>query len=50
LDPADRVVTCAIVRGEVLFGISKLPAGKRRTELEQTGLPFLAAFHCEAQM
>ena len=40
----DRVVTCPIVRGEILFGISRLPAGKRRTELEELGERFLAAF------
>lgn len=47
LDKGDRVVTCTIVRGEVLFGIARLPAGKRRTELEETGRQFLAAFRCE---
>jgi len=41
LDEGDRVVTCTIVRGEILFGIGKLPEGKRRTELEQTGERFL---------
>jgi predicted nucleic acid-binding protein len=43
----DRVVTCTIVRGEVLFGIARLPAGRRRAELEETGHQFLSAFHCE---
>ena len=47
LDRSDRILTCTIVRGEVLFGISRLPEGRRRTELEQTGYQFLAAFHCE---
>jgi predicted nucleic acid-binding protein len=47
LDEDDRVVTCTIVRGEVLFGIVKLPKGKRRTELEQTGHQFLASLRCE---
>jgi predicted nucleic acid-binding protein len=47
LDREDRIVTCAVVRGEILFGISRLPEGKRRTDLEQTGRQFLAAFHCE---
>ena len=35
-------------KGEVLFGISRLPAGRRRTELGQTGRQFLAAFHCQS--
>jgi predicted nucleic acid-binding protein len=47
LDKDDRVVTCTIVRGEVLFGIGKLPGGRRRTELEQTGYQFLASLPCE---
>ena len=29
-----KVVTCAIVRGEILFGIARLVEGKRRDELE----------------
>jgi predicted nucleic acid-binding protein len=48
LDSGDRVVTCTIVRGEVLFGIAMVPPGRRRAELEETGLQFLEAFHCEA--
>ena len=47
LEPGDRVVTCTIVRGEILFGIARLPAGRRREELEQSGNQFLAAFRCE---
>lgn len=48
LDPSDRLVTCTIVRGEILFGIARLPEGKRRSELERSGKEFLAAFRCEA--
>jgi predicted nucleic acid-binding protein len=47
LDPSDRVVTCTIVRGEVLFGIARLPEGRRRQELEKVSHQFLAAFYCE---
>jgi predicted nucleic acid-binding protein len=47
LDRGDRVVTCMIVRGEILFGIARLPAGRRRTELEETGRQFLALVRCE---
>ena len=47
LDSGDRVVTCTIVRGELLFGIARLPEGRRRVELEETGSQFLAAFPCE---
>ncbi len=47
LDQRDRVVICAIVRGEVLFGIARLPNGRRRTELEEAAHQFLSAFLCE---
>jgi predicted nucleic acid-binding protein len=47
LDDDDRVVICTIVRGEVLFGIARLPVGRRRAELEETGQQFLDAFRCE---
>ena len=47
LNEGDRIVTCPIVRGEILFGISRLPVGRRRSELEQAGNQFLDAFHCE---
>jgi len=36
LSSEDRVVTCTIARGEVLFGIARLAEGKRRAELEET--------------
>lgn len=48
LDPDDRVLTCTIVRGEILFGIARLPAGRRRAELEELSVRFLDAFRCEA--
>ncbi len=47
LEEDDRVVTCTIVRGEVLFGIAKLPEGRRRAELELVGYRFLTALRCE---
>jgi predicted nucleic acid-binding protein len=47
LDRRDRLVTCTIVRGELLFGIARLPEGKRRAELEESGNQFLGTFPCE---
>ena len=47
LDRRDQVVTCTIVRGEILFGIARLPSGRRRAELEEAGRHFLAAVRCE---
>jgi predicted nucleic acid-binding protein len=46
-DYGDHVVTCTIIRGEILFGIARLPPGRRRTELEETGSQFLAIVRCE---
>lgn len=48
LDHGDRIVTRTIVRGELLFGIARLPEGRRRAELEATVSQFLAAFRCES--
>lgn len=48
LNEGDRIVTCTIVRGEILFGISRPPEGRRRAEWEQTGHLFLDAFQCES--
>ncbi len=47
LIPNDRVVTSTIVRGEVLFGILRLPMGQRRRELEQASQRLFAALRCE---
>lgn len=46
LSQSDLVVTCPIVRGEVLFGIARLVEGKRRTELEELGHRFLDTLPC----
>jgi len=48
LGEEDRLVTCTVVRGEILFGISRLPDGKRRAELERAAHEILDAFPCEA--
>ena len=48
LGASDRIVMCAIVRGELLFGIARLPdreVGGRNWK--KWGAQFLAAFHCE---
>ncbi len=35
LGPGNSLVTCPAVRGEVLYGIARLPAGRRRSDLEE---------------
>lgn len=47
LDADDLVVTCTIVRGETLFGIARLPEGRRRSELEETCGEVFSAMSCE---
>ena len=44
---ADRVVVCSITRGEVLFGVEVLPAGKRQNELRAKVNGVLNSMPCE---
>ena len=48
LGPDDNVSTCVITRGEVLFGIEWLAAGRRRTELESKANRLFTVTPCEA--
>jgi predicted nucleic acid-binding protein len=43
----DRVVICSVVRGEIRYGIERLPQGKRRQELEAKAATLLAIISCE---
>ena len=43
----NRVLTCTVVRGEMLFGLAKLPEGKRRISLAQRVHDTLHGLHCE---
>ena len=43
-----RVVTCPIVRGEVRYGLERMPLGRRRLHLEQTAANLFPKFPCEA--
>jgi predicted nucleic acid-binding protein len=47
LAPDDHVVTCTIVRGEILYGIEKLPAGKRKDALSAKAHATLNGIRCE---
>ena len=47
LAPADRVVICPVVRGEVRYGIEQLPQSKRRQDLETQAGPLFAVIPCE---
>ena len=44
--PADRVAICAITRGEIRYGLARLPEGKRRDDLEAEARYVFAQMPC----
>jgi tRNA(fMet)-specific endonuclease VapC len=48
LGPSHDIITCPIVRGEILFGIEKLPDGRRHQELAELATSVLADIPCES--
>lgn len=44
LDPSDRLIICPNIRGEILFGIEKLPVGKKQRELQTKAQALFLAF------
>jgi tRNA(fMet)-specific endonuclease VapC len=47
LGEPDVIAICPVVRGEILFGLEKLEAGKRRQELETKANKLFSVIHCE---
>ena len=47
LAESDYLFTCPIVKGEILFGILRLPTGKRRRDLEQKSNELFAQIPCD---
>jgi tRNA(fMet)-specific endonuclease VapC len=47
LSDQDSVIICPVVRGEILYGIVRLPEGKRRTELMAKADKLFATLPCE---
>jgi tRNA(fMet)-specific endonuclease VapC len=43
----DRVVVCPIVRGEIRYGIERLPQGRRRRDLAVKAARLLESLACE---
>jgi predicted nucleic acid-binding protein len=43
-----QIVYCAIVRGDILYGIARLPQGKRRQELAEKAFRIFTSFPCLA--
>jgi predicted nucleic acid-binding protein len=48
LTTADRVVICTITRGEILYGLARLPEGKRRSALEAEAMSLFGQLVCLA--
>ncbi|MCX7967899.1 MAG: type II toxin-antitoxin system VapC family toxin [Armatimonadetes bacterium] len=48
LSDEDIVVTCTIVRGEILYGIARLPEGWRKRKLEEKASKIFEAIPCLA--
>src|SRR5438128_7704707 len=46
LHPAVRLVICTITRGEVLYGLGRLPDGRRRRNLAAESARLFAEFPC----
>ena len=47
-DSNDYLFTCTIVRGEILFGIQRLPMGRRRQALENQAINLFQGLPCFA--
>ena len=47
LAPGDRVAICTIVRGEILYGLERMPPGRRRRENERAAAELFEAVACE---
>ncbi len=48
LAPADRVMICTITRGEIRYGLDRLPRGKRRRNLEAEAAFLFSQLPCLA--
>lgn len=47
ISSTDRVIICSIVRGEILYGLERLPQGRRRLDLETKAKNLFAVLPCE---
>jgi len=48
IQPVDRVIICTIVRGEILFGLTRLAEGRRHQELKSRAEGLFQLFACES--
>lgn len=47
LSAGDRAVICSVVRGEIRYGVERLPDSKRRQELEVKAAKLFTVLPCE---
>jgi len=47
LAPNDEVTICSIVRGEILYGLARLPQGRRRANRTKQATPLFASMGCQ---
>ena len=47
ISPTERVMICSVVRGEIYYGIERLPQGRRRQELEAKATKLFAMLPCQ---
>ncbi|MDQ1328087.1 MAG: tRNA(fMet)-specific endonuclease VapC [Candidatus Poribacteria bacterium] len=47
ISPMDKVVICTVVRGEIQYGISRLPKSKRQQYLEDKAMQIFSVIPCE---
>jgi predicted nucleic acid-binding protein len=47
ISSTDRVIICSVVRGEIRYGIERLPQSKRRQGLEAKAAQLFAIIPCE---
>ncbi len=45
--PDDRVAICTIVRGEILYGLERMPPGRRRSENERAAAELFNVLPCD---
>jgi tRNA(fMet)-specific endonuclease VapC len=47
LAPDDRVAICAVVRGEIAYGLARLPSGRRKTALAARAHDLFLVIPCD---
>ena len=48
LSPADRIVICPVVRGEIMYGLERMPEGRRKQDLTAKVICLMSVIPCES--